>query len=190
MSDSDNKKFWLEQRRKGFEASLEACFNRAQRVPVLNVIPGEFFSRGSYECREFFIEGHFVGCVSLCQGVAEGLSRFLVSVKGIHVQKMDDHRSRYSLLWRNKIITDKSRDSFKALHGDDRNDFHHFNESLLTDYRALEQRAEEALRALVDIESDVFSHTFESGKIVPKYPEFWTPGDESGTVLISLRQHF
>jgi hypothetical protein len=185
-----DKQFWLDQRRKRFETALESKFERASRVSVAQIIPGEYFARASYEAREFFIDGHFLGCISLCQSAAEGISKFLITKNNIRVQKMIDHVSRYSRLWRDQVITEQSRDAFKRIHGKDRNDIHHLNETIATDMTELEKRAEECLKGLFDIESDVFAYSFVKGAMIPKYPKYWPNGDIAETAVISLRQFF
>ena len=184
----DDKTFWLDQRRKIFEASLEMRFNRAQKVQVLNVIPGKFFSRASTECREMFIDGHFVGCISLCQAVAEGLSKFLAKVK--IVKKSKDYRTMYTRLHSDKIISKETLDAFLKIRGTDRDDFHHMNENIMEDYQQLEQRAEECLSNLFIIEAEIFDHRFEAGKLIPKHPEYWSINNSTGTANVFLRQHF
>ena len=36
-----------------------------------------FFSAASSQCRDAFIDGHYHGCISLAQALAEGLSSYL-----------------------------------------------------------------------------------------------------------------
>ncbi len=186
--DDNQKSQWLDFRRKSFEAGLDEAWARAQRVPVLNVIPGEYFSRGSTECRELFINGHFVGCISLCQAVAEGLSKFLIKVKRMRSTK--DYKTRCHRLFKEKIISKQSLASFQNIHADDRDDFHHMNETIAVDYQTLERRAEECLTELYKIEAEIFDHRFEQGTLIPKFPEYWSINSESGTASVSLRQYF
>src|SRR5882672_7769167 len=52
-------------------------FRRQQTSRVHEIIPNHWFAPASSECRALYVDGHFYGCISLSQAVAEGLSRFL-----------------------------------------------------------------------------------------------------------------
>jgi hypothetical protein len=51
--------------------------------------------------------------------------------------------------------------------------FHHLNRQIPTDVKKLEQRTEEGLVALSEIETDVFGYGFNQGAVVPRLPHHW-----------------
>lgn len=185
----NNEREYLRQAMKSsFEAGLENRLDRALRTKIHVIIPYHYFSAASSECRQMFLDGHFYGCISLAQALAEALSRFIANTN--NVKKIGKSlETRVEKLEKQGTITPKASTAYKILYGNDRNTFHHLNENLETDYLALEARAEECVNALFDIESEIFAFDVNNGTIVPKNPKYWPQtGPNTGSVFIRASQ--
>ena len=180
-----NREWLRQQTRNLFEAKLEINLDRTIQTKVHGVIPHHYFSAASSECREMFIEGHFYGCITLAQAVAEGLSRFVADVNGI-TGLSKDPVNRVSKLHKRGFISAEARGAFKKIWSDDRNIYHHLNENIETDPERLEGRAEECVNALCEIESELFAFDIVEGAISPKRPEYW-PKVEENMMMAFLR---
>jgi len=171
--------------RERFELHLEDQVDRQARSRVHPFIPAQFFSVASSECRSLFVEGHFYGCITLAQSVAEGIARFLAQKN--ELGEHDNYRSQINILQRdrsNPVISPVAFAAFRAIHGKDRNDFHHLNPQIEQDRKRLECRAEECLNALYAIESEVFGYMLagEHGVIL-HHPQYWPPAGADSVVL-------
>lgn len=181
----DEKDFLKQKIKSSLEADIENRVQRGLLTKVHPVIPFHHFSFASSECRDLFIDGHFYGCISLCQAMVEALTRFLCKTKKLNI---GDVRARISTLYKNHVTSLQCRDACKKIHANDRNTIHHLNEDTETDYQTLLSRAEECVNALYDIESEVFGYTMKDGAIVPKHPEYW-PMAGPNTASIFIRAH-
>jgi len=171
-----NPEEWkTEQLRQHYDARLAGRAERAARTEVHGVIPNHFFSAASSECRDVFVDGHYYGCISLAQAVAEGLARFLGDIH--HVGAKKDPQQRVHRLHTKGAISQAALDAFARIWGNDRNTFHHMNRDIRTDHAGLERRAEECVKALLEIESEVFAFEIENGKIIPKKVMYWPKSD-------------
>ena len=173
-----------EQLKRLDEARLSGRAERAARTEVHGVIPNHFFAAASSECRDLFIDGHYYGCISLAQAVAEGLATYLGRLHQVGAKK--DPQQRVRRLQTKGAITDGSMKAFLLIWGTDRNTFHHLNEDVPTDYGELEQRAESCVRALLAIESELFAFSINEGRLVPTHPIYW-PKTDSEHVDVFLR---
>ena len=184
-----NDQLWkAEQLRRLDEARLSGRAERAARTKVHGVIPNHFFSRASSECRDLFIDGHYYGCISLAQAVAEGLSTYLGRLHQPGARK--DPQQRVQRLKTSGAITDSAMKAFLLIWGTDRNTFHHLNDDVQTDYGELERRAESCVQALLVIESELFAFTIIDGRIVPTHPIYWPRTDpEHIGVFLRLSGH-
>ncbi|HXX92749.1 MAG TPA: hypothetical protein VEN81_03895, partial [Planctomycetota bacterium] len=70
--------------------------------------------------------------------------------------------------------------AFKRIYDPDRNIIHHMRPGIETNVEKLQSRANEGIRALYEIESEIFAHEFEGGAIKPRYPRYW-PSNGDGT---------
>lgn len=181
----DEKEFLKQKIKSSLKTDIENRVQRGLLTKVHPVIPFHYFSFASSECRDLFIDGHFYGCISLCQAMVEALTRFLSKTKELSI---GDVRARISTLYKNHVISLQIRDACKKIHANDRNTIHHLNEDTETDYQTLLSRAEECVNALYDIESEVFGYTMKDGAIVPKHPEYW-PMAGPNTASIFIRAH-
>jgi hypothetical protein len=170
------------------EARLAGRAERAARTNVHGIIPNHFFAAASSECRDVFIDGHYYACISLAQAVAEGLASFLGDFH--HVGAKKDPVQRVRRLCAKGAITKGALDTFLRIWGNDRNTFHHVNRDIPTDHAELERRAEECVRSLFEIESEVFAFDIVDGKIAPKKPAYWPKLDQEHLeVFLRLSGH-
>jgi hypothetical protein len=184
----DESQWKDEQFRQREEAAFTQRKERASRTKVHGIIPSHFFSAVSSECRELFIDGHYYGCISLSQAVAEGLSRFLGSIHSAGAK--NDPPQRVERLHSAGAISKSCRDAFLQIWGNDRNTFHHLNNDIPTDVPTLESRAEDCVNALYAIESEVFAFDMAGGAIVPKNRAYWPKSDpEHLQVFLRLEGH-
>lgn len=167
-----------EQRIRGeFDSTLVDRIGRYVSATVHSIIPLDFFSSASAECKDMFVAGSFYGCITLCQSVAEGLSKFIAEKNSVRVGK--GFSGRVHRLKESGLISDTATDAFLVVHGEDRNDFHHLNKEIEQDYRQLEARALECLNSLYVVESEVFAYEVEDGKIRPVQPKYWPSASEN-----------
>jgi hypothetical protein len=166
------------------EARFSGRADRAARTRVHGIIPQHFFSGASSECRDLFIDGHFYGCISLAQAVAEGLTRYLGDFHKIGARK--DPPVRATRLFKANVFSSDSLEALTTIWGNDRNTFHHLNENIPTDYLTLETRAEQCVTALYTIESELFAYESHDGGLRPKNPQYW-PFPDSQHVMTNLR---
>jgi hypothetical protein len=177
-----------EQLQRLDETQLAGHIERAARTRIHGVIPNHFFSAVSSECRDVFIDGHYYGCISLAQAVAEGLARFLGDFHQVGARK--DPAQRVRQLHAKRTITKSTLDAFLRIWGNDRNTFHHVNPDIPTNHTELERRPEECVNSLLEIESEVFAFDIADGKIVPKSPAYWPKTDpEHLEVFLRLSGH-
>lgn len=178
----------LEQLKQLDESRLVGRSERAAGTKVHGIISNHFFSAASSECRDVFIDGHYYGCISLAQAVAEGLARFLGDLHQVGAK--NDPARRVHMLQAKGAITKPTLDAFLRIWGNDRNTFHHVNPDIPTGHTELESRAEECVNCLFKIESEVFAFDIADGKIVPKNPEYWLKSDpEHLEVFLRLNGH-
>jgi len=174
-----------EQLERHDEARLAGRADRAARTSVHGVIPGQFFAAASSECRDVFIDGHYYACISLSQAVAEGLAHFLGDFHKVGARK--DPAKRVQRLHAKGVIRLTVLNAFLRIWGNDRNTFHHLNPDIPTDHPTLEGRAEECVKALLEIESEIFAFdTADGGRIAPRHPEYW-PKDDPQHMRVFLR---
>ena len=157
---------------------------RHLRAKVHDIIPHEFFSATSAECKEMYVTGCFYGCITLCQSVAEGLSKFLAEKNNVRVRS--GFTARVGRLKQEGVISDTAADAFRAVHSDDRDAFHHLNNDVEQDHGKLERRALECLDALYTVESEVFAYDLHEGRIKPKHEKYW-PKEGEDSLLVNVR---
>lgn len=163
--------------RTHFEQSLPERVRRRQEAPVHAAIPAEWFSAATRECRDLYVDGHFYGAICLTQAVAEGISKFLTTRNG-H-RDSGNQNSRNAMLTKRGVISREAYLAFKTIEGGDRNDYHHLNANIETDLEKLEVRAGECVRALFEIQIEVFAFSVgEGGTMVVANPRYWPRVDE------------
>ena len=191
-----NREFIEQDLKVGFQITLDDKVNRSLRMPLQQIAPNQYFAAPTRECFDMFVEGYFYGCITLVQAVAEGIVRFLVTKNpAVQVSDMTDYGQCVNALQRdrsNPVISDKAFAAFGSIRGprkgkEDRNIFHHLDESIELDKKKLEARAEQCIKSLCEIENEIFAYTSHQGKMVFKNPQYWPPGDEQGDVRVMLR---
>lgn len=177
---------WIrEQLRQEDAGRFDYRYTRALRTRVHRMIPPEWFAPASTECREMFTDDHFYGCITVPQAVGEALAtKFLVEHhSGVSRNRDETWAEAFQ---RTGVITDSCCRAFLRIRGTDRDDFHHLNKQVPTDYEKLEKRAEECVRDLYDIESEIFGYDIsDGGKVIPRRPQYWKFG--TGIVPVFLR---
>lgn len=107
MDEANSK---ADQLKRHDEARLAGRADQAARTEVHGIIPNHFFSAASSECRNVFIDGHYHGCISLAQAVAEGPSSYLARLHQIGAKK--DPQQRVQRLHKKGVITAGALDAF------------------------------------------------------------------------------
>lgn len=193
---TDEERAYAEKEmREDFERSVQARLDRASRVPISAIAPPEHFAGPILECRSMFIAGHFYGCITLTQAVAEALARFLLTKNSLTVPDLNDYGTVVNALQRdraNPVISPACYGAFGRIRGprkgkEDRNDFHHLDEQIELDPVKLEARAEQCLLALHEIELEVFGFTIQDGKVVLKNEKYWDVDPVTGHVRVMVR---
>ena len=185
---------WTRQQiQKDDEVKFEQRVARAQRVKVHRIIPHVWFDVASTGCWDLFRDGHFYGCICLSQSVAEGLAKFVLEVHHVTVGKHNrpielcdkpaTGRPLIELVKNLKrglyngqpmsVVSEKCAKAFECIEGGDRDDFHHLNKRIITDFAELEKRAEQCVAALYDIESELFGFELTPGGLTPYQREYW-----------------
>ncbi|HEY2092179.1 MAG TPA: hypothetical protein VGJ81_09830 [Thermoanaerobaculia bacterium] len=163
--------------RQRFESTLPDRVRRRQAAPVHAAIPNEWFAAATRECRDLYVEGHYYGAICLTQAVAEGISKFL-TLRNNH-RDSGNQNSRNAMLKKRGVISLDAYRAFKLIEGGDRNDYHHLNSNIETDHEKLEARAGDCVRALFEIQIEVFAFSVgEGGTMVVKNPLYWPRVDE------------
>lgn len=180
----DNAALARQELRSSFEARLDGMVQRRLAVAPHALIPNRHFAGASTECIDTFEEGHFIACVTLVQAVAEGIAKFVCLRTATRSGK--DQNARVQRLFNAKVISAECVRAFHSISGMQRDDFHHMNPEVPTDWRVLETLAKKALNDLSVVEREIFAFQFEAGRLVPKHPQYWdaTP---KGTVSVFLR---
>jgi len=165
------------------EDKFEQRLVRVLRVRVHKFIPHAWFNGASVECGNLFRDGHFYGCICLSQSVAEGLAKFVLEAHGdkksARGKRLIDKLKKLKARARNEqVMSRRCLEAFERIAGSDRNDFHHLNETVITDRGKLEKRAEECVMALYDIESELFGYDISDGRLVPHDPKYWPQDGE------------
>ncbi len=173
--------------KRTFESGLEIRLERAQAVRLQTVIPNHWFSAAASECARMYISGFFYGAISVSQSTVEAMSRYLE--RHHHTKRTSDIALRWRRLADGGFVSGEVVTSAAAIWDAARNDFHHLNTNVPTEYHELEQLARDCVNNLHAIESYVFAHSFDQGVLIPKKPEYWPLGPD-GLAIIYLRNVF
>jgi hypothetical protein len=179
--------------RASFGATIERRVDRQLHSNVHPIICSDFFSEASSECREMYVAGHYYGCISLVQSVAEGLAKFIAGKNNLASKYSRDksgvyQEERVGKLVEAGFISANLEKAFMAIVGTDRDQIHHMNRNVETDNEKLEARAREVLCALYEIESEIFAYTNTPGEgITPLNPQYWPKPDDDGIAVVRIR---
>lgn len=190
MSENLNREHrnYVEQcLRDEFEKSFSERLDRYLEFDLSFAGPSHHFALPILECRQMYAAGHFYGCISLIQSVAEGIIRFVLSRHPeITVDDPTDYSKVLHALHREKespIVSHETFVEFGEIRGphkkrEDRNSFHHLLEDIELDPKRLEARAKQCMKALLKIEGDFFGHTYHEGRLVLKNQIYWNVDPE------------
>lgn len=169
-----------------FDASLSLAAHRASKLKFQQIIPGHWFSAAASECLRMYVDGHFYGTISVSQSYIEALGKFIAECHMLK-QAKNDASVMWTRLAEEGIVSSDAKIAAVAIL-QNRNDFHHLNKEIETDYQELETRGLDCLANLHTIESDIFSYSFVNGTISPHKPRYW-PKIEGDTnrVQVQLR---
>ena len=170
--------------KNSFDQSFPDRVERYLRVKVHDYVSLTFFSHVVAECREMFASGYFYGSISLSQAYAEALARFIA--EKFEKSPPRDYKKNVQKLSKRKLITEDVADAFLAIHGKDRNNFHHFNKEIEDNIQSLETRAEDCLKRLNTIESNIFAYSWTEQGFKPKYAKYWHK-KENGEIAAYVR---
>ncbi len=175
----------MQSMRASFEAGLSQAALRASKIQLMNAIPGHWFSAAASECMQMYVGGNFYGAISVAQSYVEALGKFLAENQKI--RQSSDVTVMWKRLENKSIVTLDSRAAAEEIFSD-RNDFHHLNKNLETDYLKLESRGLVCINNLHIIESDVFAYVISEGKIYPSWPKYWPESNDApGHISVFLR---
>jgi hypothetical protein len=153
------------------------------KPPVL--IPNHHFAMASSECRELYKDGHFYGCISLTQSVAEGIVRYLVKNKANKYKVKENYQNNLNILFQANVISDLQKNTFEHIY-EDRNLYHHLSFNVSKDRIKLQKLAKEKLLLLNEIENDLFAFSISEGKIVPKNHTNWNIKRERTEIYLRI----
>jgi hypothetical protein len=192
-----NPKYVEDYLRQEFEHRLKVKVDRTIRVPVQQFAPAHYFAEPTQECRRMFVDGHFFGCITLTQSVAEAIARFVLSKNPqVVVNDPTDHAAVVNALQKDHSSPVISRDAFAAFREirgprkrkDDRNAYHHLTNEIELDCRKRERRAEQCLKALYEIEAEIFAYEIRDGNFVFANPRYWQINPTDKTVRVMARR--
>jgi hypothetical protein len=153
---------------------------KSQKHPIIG---NHYFSQASTECQETFKYHCYFACISLCQSVAEAYARFLYE-KWTDNEPAEKFGANIHKLERANVMPSVGS-LLKRIYGDQqRQDFHHLNKSVPTDFQELKKIATEKIELLNEVESKVWEYKDVDGVIVPKYRKYWIEQDGTNNVYL------
>lgn len=177
-----NEKLTEESIQKEFESTLQDRVMRYLKVKPHGIIPLTPFASASSECSKLFRDGHYYGCISLTQAVSEALVMFLCKTNGWDPDRKFE-RNVEKLFIRGKIKEKQKVSLLKIWRN--RDDYHHLNSTVASNLSELENLAKQKLVLLTKLEGEIFSFSFNDGKLIPKQQKYWNMTD--GKVKVFLR---
>jgi hypothetical protein len=187
MSDPAEQEIVEEQLKAEYLRTLRDRADRWMQVSRLNIVPRGPFASPSAECMELFRDGHFYGCITLTQAVAEAVIKHIywIEFPQTNRSKFIGLQNRLDSLHQNGIVSDEMKAKVEKL-WERRNDFHHLDPSTQQGHQVIHDLAKEKLTLLSDVEAEFFGYSIHEGMINPKYPKYWDILD--GKILAYIRQ--
>ena len=136
---------------KLFAAERVDRYLRAQHHGIIADTP---FAVASAECINLFRDGHFYGAISLSQAVGEALVRHMCRAN--QWKPAENYEKNVVALKRRGFI-DSAIESELVRLWEQRDDYHHLNNTIARDRATLEQLAFAKIRALAVVERHVFA---------------------------------
>ena len=152
--------------------TLDERIDRFMKVRHTRIVAGTQFAAASSECLELFRDGHFYGCIALCQSAGEALVWYMCECNSFPPAKYFEKNVKK--LRRRGFIDGGFVEACDRLWGK-RNDYHHLKAGIVTDRRELEELALEKIGALTHMEGTVFAEVDSDtpGALRPKHPKYW-----------------
>ena len=166
-----------------FETKLDERIDRFLRAEHHPLVSNTRFAGASSECIDLFRDGHFYGCISLCQGVGEALLRFMCESNSWRPAR--DFDENLQILGRRGFVDPTFEENAQRL-WERRHDYHHLNPSVASELTELEEIAFSKIRALAEMESWVFAYSVHQGNVRRDRPQYW-PRTEDGKLDVFLR---
>lgn len=136
------------------------------------IIPNHYFSYVSSECQLLFSSGYYYGCIALCQSVAEALARFMYE-KWTGNPPAEKFGANIHKIRNADVQPDVSNLLENIYGGQQRQDFHHLNKTVPTEYEQLRSIATKKIDLLNKVESQVFEYEITEKGLKVKYPKYW-----------------
>ena len=140
------------------------------------IIANHYFSYVSSECQLLFENGYYYGCIALCQSVAEALARFMYE-KWTGNPPAEKFGANIHKIKNADVQPDVSNLLEDIYGGQQRQDFHHLNKTVPTEYEQLRSIATEKIDLLNKVESQVFEYEITERGLKVKYPKYWESTD-------------
>jgi hypothetical protein len=153
-----------------FAQTLASRVERYLKVKQPVMVPYTEFAPASAECALLFRDGHYYGCISLSQALAEAIARFLCHRNRWKPKK--NFEENVGRLQVGRFISEEIKDKFLKI-WENRDDYHHLNPNIELDREKLETLAYEKVVLLKEIESEVFRVSVADGSIDPKNTKYW-----------------
>jgi hypothetical protein len=149
------------------------------------IIPNHYFSHVSSECQLLYRDGYYYACIALCQSVAEALARFMYEKwTGNPPEKY--FRCNIQMSKIANVQPDVSAILNDIYGGQQRNDFHHLNKNVPTEYEELRSIATEKIDLLNKVELEVFEYNNTGNGLIYKYPKYWQTPPDSPNVFLRI----
>ena len=136
------------------------------------IIPNHHFSYALAESQLLFKDGHYFGCIALCQSVAEALARFMYE-KWTGKRPSGNFETNIHRIKSANVQPDVGSMLTSIYGGHQRHDFHHLNKTVLTEIGKLKTIATEKIDLLNKVESLIFENEYTELGLKPKYPKYW-----------------
>jgi hypothetical protein len=169
--------------RESDEGSRVDRVNRECALDPLPLIPATPFASASSECLDLYRDGHFYGCISLSQAIAEALVRLLCDCNKFKPGKVFE-KNLERLRTRRFITAEFERDALEIWA--DRDVFHHMSPSVPIDLERLSSKAKSNIERLLHLERAIFDFETANGAVTPTSPKYWTKNPD-GTIPVFLR---
>ncbi|MBE3128618.1 MAG: hypothetical protein IMZ60_02950 [Actinobacteria bacterium] len=165
------------------EQTLSLRAQRYLKVKPHGIVPYTQFAPVSAECTLLFRDGHYYGCITLTQSVAEAIVRFLCQknfgkAKNVFEKNIDRLLTRH-------FISEKLKNKFLKI-WENRDDYHHLNSKIEDQRTKLEEISYKKVLLLKEIESEIFKFSVKNGKPIPENKKYWEL-HKNGTIPVFLK---
>ena len=165
------------------EQTLSLRAQRYLKVKPHGIVPYTQFAPVSAECTLLFRDGHYYGCITLAQSVAEAIVRFLCQKNSCKAEKVFE--KNIDKLLNRRFISEKLKNNFLKI-WENRDDYHHLNSNIEVQRIKLEKISYEKVLLLKEIESEIFKFSLKNGKLIPENKKYWEL-QKNGTIPVFLK---